>query len=167
MPQLLNAFVSSQVIGISATGLFVGSTMNSGPFNLIPIVQRSNLPPAWRVHLYRHMTSGNGRLVFLGSSLGGALAFLVAYFARPADISLSQSRALLGAATALVIAVPHTMIWMLPIYKALGDDRYSGNEAQFHERWEGLMKRFHTGNSIRLMLYATACAVGLYGLAAS
>ncbi|KAJ6472941.1 hypothetical protein C8R47DRAFT_1076837 [Mycena vitilis] len=153
MPQLLSAFILSQVVGISATGLFVGSTMNSGPFNMIPIVQRSKLPSAWRAHLYTCMTSGNGRLVFLGSSLGGAVAFFTAYFARPAHIQLSQSRALLAAAAALILAVPHTMIWMLPIYKALGDEKYSGTEAQTQERWDGLMERFKTGNSIRLMLY--------------
>ncbi|KAF7360672.1 hypothetical protein MVEN_00798900 [Mycena venus] len=41
-----------------------------------------------------------------------------------------SSRALLGAAGALLLAVPQTAIWMLPIYKALGEETYAGTEGQ-------------------------------------
>ncbi|KAJ7833888.1 hypothetical protein B0H14DRAFT_2800007 [Mycena olivaceomarginata] len=89
----------------------------------------------------------------------GAAAFLTAYFYRPSDISPEHSRALLGAAGALLIAVPHTIISMVPIYKALADTTYSGTEVQ--------AKAIYTGNSVRLLLYATAYALGTYGLAVS
>ncbi|KAJ7618311.1 hypothetical protein DFH06DRAFT_1479000 [Mycena polygramma] len=162
-----HVFASSQIIGLSAAGFFLASTMNSSPFNLIPIVERSNLPLVSRAPLYAHMFSGRGRPAFITTAVGGAAAFLTAYFTRPSDTSLIQSRALLGAAGALLIAVPHTIIWMLPVYKALGDEKYAGTEVQAKERWDGLMKRFYAGNRIRLLLYGTAYALGICGLTAS
>ncbi|KAF7360695.1 hypothetical protein MVEN_00801300 [Mycena venus] len=167
MPPLLGVFVSSQVVGLSAAGFFLASTMGSSPFNLIPIAERSNLSPATRAPLYKHMFFVRGRRAFIGSAFGGAAAFLVAYFNRPADIALEHSRALLGAAGALLLAVLQTAIWMLPIYKALGDETHAGTEVQAKERWDSLMKRFYRGNFVRVVLYTVAYALGIYGLASS
>ncbi|KAF7366178.1 hypothetical protein MVEN_00494800 [Mycena venus] len=110
---------------------------------------------------------GRGRPAMLATAFGGAAAFLTAYFNRPADITLEHSRALLLAAGSLLISLPHTIIWMVPVYKGLSDEKYAGTEVQAKERWDGLMKRFYAGNSIRLLLFATAYALGIYGLAAS
>ncbi|KAJ7864451.1 hypothetical protein B0H14DRAFT_3443504 [Mycena olivaceomarginata] len=167
MPALPGIFASSQVVGISAAGFFLAGTVGISPFNLIPIAERSNLSPATRAPLYKYMFHVRGKRAFIGSSLGGAAAFLVAYFNRPADISLEHSRTLIAAATALLVTVPQTVIWMLPIYKALGDETYAGTEAQAKERWAGLMKRFYRGNSIRVLLYTTAYVLGIYSLASS
>ncbi|KAJ7353036.1 hypothetical protein DFH08DRAFT_855825 [Mycena albidolilacea] len=167
MPALFSIFTSTQAIGVSAAGFFLASTTSLSPFNLIPIAEQSKLSPAERAPLYGRMFFARGRPAFAGTALGGAAAFLTAYFNRPSDISPEHSRALLGAAGALLIAVPHTIISMVPIYKALADTTYSGTEVQAKERWNGLMKRFYTGNSVRLLLYATAYALGTYGLAVS
>ncbi|KAJ6529824.1 hypothetical protein B0H19DRAFT_1242783 [Mycena capillaripes] len=167
MAPLFSTFPSSQVIGLSAAGFFLASTVHISPFNLIPIVERSKLAPAARAPLYGHMFHARGRPAFIGTTIGGAAAFLIAYFNRPVDTSILQSRALLVAAGSLLIAIPHTVIWMVPIYKKLGDEKYSGSDVQAKERWDGLMKRFYAGNSIRLLLYGTAYALGIYGLAAS
>ncbi|KAJ7456116.1 hypothetical protein FB451DRAFT_1512483 [Mycena latifolia] len=172
MPALFTPFPASQVVGLSAAGFFLASTMGLSPFNVIPNVERSNLPLETRAPLYGHMFSGRGRPTFAISTLGGAAAFLAAYFTRPADISADHTRALLGAAGALILAVPHTVIWMVPVYKGLADVKYSGTEVQakangVEERWNGLMARFYFGNSIRLLFFATAYALGIYGLASS
>jgi hypothetical protein len=42
MVPFLGVFTSSQVVGLSAAGFFLSSTTNISPFNLIPIVERSN-----------------------------------------------------------------------------------------------------------------------------
>ncbi|KAJ6502843.1 hypothetical protein C8R47DRAFT_1251650 [Mycena vitilis] len=167
MSNLLSAFILAQVYGVSATALFMGSTMSPGGFNLVSIVGRSKLPSTWRAHLYGCLITGSGRQVFLTTGLGGAAAFLTAYLTRPAHIPVGQGSALLAAATALVGAVVHTAVWMVPIYSALGDQADFGTEAQTQERWAGLMKRFQRGNLIRLTLFATAHALGIYGLAVS
>ncbi|KAJ7452969.1 hypothetical protein B0H11DRAFT_2326757 [Mycena galericulata] len=167
MSPLLGLFPSSQIVGISAAGFFLASTLSISPFNLIPIVERSELSPAIRAPLYGHMFLARGRPAFIATALGGAAAFFTAYYNRPSDISLEHSRALLFAAGSLLIAIPHTVIWMVPIYKGLGDVKYSGTEVQAKERWTGLMKRFYFGNSVRLLLFATSYALGIYGLASS
>jgi hypothetical protein len=51
------------------------------------------------------MFFSRGRPAFIGTAIGGGAAFLVAYFNRPADISLAHSRALLAAAGSLLLAV--------------------------------------------------------------
>ncbi|KAJ7840788.1 hypothetical protein B0H13DRAFT_2287014 [Mycena leptocephala] len=120
MVAFLSVFTSSQVVGLSAAGFFLSSTTNVSPFNLIPIIERSNvITPATRAPLYKHMFFSRGRPAFIGTAIGGGAAFLVAYFNRPADISQAHSRALLAAAGSLLLAVPHTVIWVLPIYKEL------------------------------------------------
>ncbi|KAJ7100430.1 hypothetical protein C8R44DRAFT_859343 [Mycena epipterygia] len=169
MPPLFSLFASSQVLGLSAAGFFLASTTNISPFNLVPIAERSasQLPLATRASLYGHMFSGRGRPAFIATTLGGAAAFFTAYANRPDDISLEHSRALLGAAGTLLLAIPHTVIWMVPVYHELSDSKFSGTEVQAKERWDGLMKRFHSGNSIRLLLFATAYALGVYGLSSS
>ncbi|KAF8189445.1 hypothetical protein K438DRAFT_945669 [Mycena galopus ATCC 62051] len=172
MSHLLGIFASSQIVGVSAAGFFLASTMGISPLNLIPIVERSNLSPATRAPLYKHMFLVRGRRAFITTAFGGAAAFLVAYFNRPADIALGHEYALLGAAGALALAVPHTVVWVLPIYKALGDESvYAGTgavtEAQARERWAKLMDRFYRGNFVRVMFYSVAYALGIYGLASA
>ncbi|KAJ6549579.1 hypothetical protein DFH09DRAFT_1366789 [Mycena vulgaris] len=167
MPALFTTFASSQVIGLSAAGFFLGSTMGISPFNVVPILESSNIPRTARAPLYGHMFHGRGRPAFALTALGGAAAFITAYYSRPANISVEQSRALLVAAGSLLIAVPHTIIWMVPIYSALGDVKYSGTEVESKVRWDKLMRSFHTGNSIRVLLYAAAYGLGIYSLASS
>jgi hypothetical protein len=148
MLPLFSIFASSQAIGLSAAGFFLASTMGISPFNTIPILERSDvhtcsapqtiilpmqttqLPHSARAPLYGHMFSGRGRPAFAITTLGGAAAFFTAYFNRPADISVDHSRMLLVAAGSLLIAIPHTIIWMVPIYKALSDVKYSGTEVE-------------------------------------
>ncbi|KAJ7447464.1 hypothetical protein FB451DRAFT_1375639 [Mycena latifolia] len=167
MPALFTQFPAFQVLGLSAAGFFLASTMDVSPFNAIPNLERSNIPLATRASLYRHMFHGRGWPSFAISTFGGAAAFLTAYLTRPADISADHSRALLGAAGALIIAVPHTLIWMVPVYKGLADVKYSGTELQAKERWDGLMARMYFGNSVRLLFLAMAYALGVYGVASS
>ncbi|KAJ7633721.1 hypothetical protein B0H17DRAFT_1217484 [Mycena rosella] len=107
-------------LGLSAAGFFLASTAGISPFNLIPIVESSSpcsSPYAARAPLYGHMFSVRGRPAFLVTALGGAAAFFTAYYTRPADISVEHSRALLAAAGALIVAVPHTVLAMVPVYK--------------------------------------------------
>ncbi|KAJ7602682.1 hypothetical protein B0H17DRAFT_1154927 [Mycena rosella] len=167
MPALFSPFVASQALGLSAAGFFLASTASISPFNLIPIVESSSLPYAARAPLYGHMFSVRGRPAFLVTALGGAAAFFTAYYTRPADISVEHSRALLAAAGALIVAVPHTVLAMVPVYHALSDAKYSGTDAQAKVRWDGLIARYYRGNSLRVLLFATAYALGTYGLASS
>ncbi|KAK7044413.1 hypothetical protein R3P38DRAFT_2878625 [Favolaschia claudopus] len=167
MVPLLGIFASSQVIGVTAAGFFLASTVGISPFNLIPLAEHGNLPPSTLAPLYTHMFLTRGRRAFLAGSLGAAAAFLTAYFNRPADISLEHSRALLGAAGLLIAAVPHTIIWMVPVYKQLGNGAYKGTEEQTKERWQTLMSRFYRGNSIRVAIFLAAYSLGIYGLTSS
>ncbi|KAJ6622075.1 hypothetical protein B0H10DRAFT_2432007 [Mycena sp. CBHHK59/15] len=167
MAPFLSPFVAAQAVGLSASGFFLFSTMSISPWNIISMLEPSDISLIKRAPLYGRAFFGRGRPVFIGTAFGGAGAYLLAYLNRPSDISLEHSRALLAAAATLVVAVPHTVIWMLPIYKGLANEKYSGTEVEAKERWNGLMKRFYGGNSIRLVLYATAYALGIYGLAAS
>ncbi|KAJ7108940.1 hypothetical protein C8R43DRAFT_184354 [Mycena crocata] len=171
MAPLFSIFASSQAIGLTAAGFFFFSTMGISPFNLIPIVERTDIPPQTRAPLYRHLFLYRGKRAFLTTTLGGVAAFLLAYRTRPADISLDHARALLGAAGALFLAIPHTAIWMVPIYKELADKGVyakngSGSGVE-KERWNGIMKRFYGGNNLRVFLFGTAYALGLYALASS
>ncbi|KAJ7779430.1 hypothetical protein DFH07DRAFT_795025 [Mycena maculata] len=183
MAPLLSVFPSTHIVGLSLAGFWLASATNISPFNMIPNLEHSKLEPATRAPLYGHLFFARGRPVFIVTALGGGAAFLAAYFTRPEDTSVLHSRALLAAAGSLLIAVPHTIVWMVPVYKALADVNVSGTEVQLKgkqtisstviladgriERWEGLMRRFYIGNSIRLLFYATAYALGLYGLASA
>ncbi|KAJ7676546.1 hypothetical protein DFH06DRAFT_1317179 [Mycena polygramma] len=120
----------SQVFGVSATGLFMRSTMNPGDFNLVSIVERSEVAAIITLRILPRATAKLIAMYGISSfpppgapiytALGGAAAFLAAYFDRPANIPFGQSRALLAAATALFGAVLHTAVWMVPVYTALG-----------------------------------------------
>lgn len=61
----------------------------------------------------------NGRPAFIGSVFIGVAGFTTAYLNRPSDISNEHSKALLVGIAALVVALPHTILSMVPVYKGI------------------------------------------------
>lgn len=57
----------------------------------------------------------------IGSVALGVLGLLVAYTHRPADISVSHSRAIIAAGVSLAVSIPHTLLFVVPIYNDLAN----------------------------------------------
>ncbi len=72
-----------------------------------------------------------GRPAFIASILLGVAGYATAYLTRPSDISAEHARALLIGAASLVVALPHTVIAMVPVYKQLGEAaKFKGTELE-------------------------------------
>lgn len=65
---------------------------------------------ATKATIFSHMIKSRGKPSMIGSVVLGVLGLIVAYTHRPADISVSHSRAILGAGTALALSIPHTLL---------------------------------------------------------
>ncbi|KAL8286825.1 hypothetical protein RQP46_004353 [Phenoliferia psychrophenolica] len=129
MANILSPFVLGQAVGVTCSGLFAFGTLSVSPFNAFSAVERSSLSVSDRSKLVTELLHSNGRKAFLSSVLVGSAAYLTAFIYRPATTSLAHSRVLHGAAIALLLAVPHTLVVMLPVYARLADVEGETKEA--------------------------------------
>lgn len=90
---------------------------------------------------------------------------MVAYLSRPSKISVFHSRVLLGAAFTLLLAVPHTVLLVLPVYKKLAaESEAKAEDKEAEKRWEVALKQFYFENGLRTALFGGVYAVGLWSL---
>lgn len=67
------------------------------------------------------MIKSRGKPSMIGSVALGVVGLIVAYTHRPANISVSHSRAIVTAGVALAVSIPHTLIFVVPIYNDLAN----------------------------------------------
>lgn len=79
------------------------------------------LDVATKATIFSHMIKSRGKPSMIGSVALGVIGLIVAYIHRPADISVSHSRAIVAAGVALAASIPHTLLFVVPIYNDLAN----------------------------------------------